>query len=156
VSDITVRTVDSNDDALLQLLRDLALRSKASWGYDDEFMRGFAEVSLPTRLHDDGRSCLVAEEGQIVVGFAILDAMSDHLWLEDMWVDPGRMGRGVGRALWLSALARLNESPFPEIRFEADPNAVGFYERMGACVTDERASTVIPGRMLPLMTYLER
>jgi hypothetical protein len=37
--------------------------------------------------------------------------------------------------------------------FDADPNAVGFYERLGALVVGQIGSTVIPGRRIPRMRH---
>jgi GNAT superfamily N-acetyltransferase len=56
--------------------------------------------------------CLVAEDGNEVVGFALYyPGLSTFwtrpfLWLEDLFVTPGRRGAGVGRALF-AEVARI-------------------------------------------------
>ena len=42
------------------------------------------------------------------------------------------MGQGVGRALFIHALARSRALGFKNLEIESDPNAEGFYKRMGA------------------------
>ena len=68
-----------------------------------------------------------------------------------LFVEPAVMGHGVGRALWTHALRRARVLRWPELLVEADPHALGFYEAMGATVVGERPSTVVPGRVLPLL-----
>ena len=43
-----------------------------------------------------------------------------------------------------------------ELRIEADPEAVPFYQRMGAKITGSAPSGSIPGRRLPLLRYTLR
>ena len=42
------------------------------------------------------------------------------------------MGRGVGRSLFLHALERTRALGFRALEIESDPNAEGFYLRLGA------------------------
>jgi GNAT superfamily N-acetyltransferase len=42
------------------------------------------------------------------------------------------MGSGVGRSLFEHARDRARELRLPVLELSADPNAEGFYERMGA------------------------
>jgi GNAT superfamily N-acetyltransferase len=52
--------------------------------------------------------------------------------LEHLWVLPNAMGGGVSRALFAHALERARVLGFESMEIESDPNAEGFYERMGA------------------------
>ena len=74
--------------------------------------------------------------------------------LEHLWVLPKAMRRGVGRALFVHAVERVRASGFETLEIESDPNAAGFYERMGA----RRVATTITeleGRLreLPVLVY---
>ena len=64
------------------------------------------------------------------------------------------MHRGVGRALFQHAVEQASKLGHHEIKIEADPNAAGFYERMGAKRIGVNV-TEIEGRPreLPLMLY---
>jgi GNAT superfamily N-acetyltransferase len=52
--------------------------------------------------------------------------------LEHLWVTPEHMGTGVGRALFEHAVRRAASMGAETLKIEADPNAEGFYLRMGA------------------------
>jgi len=133
------------------LLTELCLTSKAHWGYDEAFIEACrAELTVrPDDLATDRYQ--VAERDGVVIGVAALSADGDRGQVELMFVAPEAMGEGIGRALmhWLIAEARALR--LSAIDIEADPGAVGFYERMGARRVGEAPSGSIPGRMLPAM-----
>jgi ribosomal protein S18 acetylase RimI-like enzyme len=72
------------------------------------------------------------------------------LALEDLWVDPSAIGRGVGRLLVRHAAERGRALGATRLVLEAYPNAVGFYERLGARRIGDSEPGVW-GRRLPLM-----
>jgi predicted N-acetyltransferase YhbS len=49
-----------------------------------------------------------------------------------MWVTPEHIGTGIGKELFLDAMERAAQMNVSEVELSADPNAAGFYERMGA------------------------
>jgi predicted N-acetyltransferase YhbS len=49
-----------------------------------------------------------------------------------MWVAPAHIGTGVGKALFLDAMERAALLNVSEVEISSDPNAEGFYKRMGA------------------------
>ena len=140
-------------DALTHLM----VRAKASHGYDAETMRLFAPSLVLTPGHIARDWVLVASAGDdgAVLGFAHVERRDDPAvaWLEDLFVDPDAQGRGVGTLLWRAALDHARALGAAELRFDADPHATAFYERLGADVVGETHSTLIPGRTLPLMRY---
>ena len=129
----------------------LTMRSKASWGYHDDFMARFGATSVTRNLVDAGRDCVVAFDGHRAVGFAVLDDEKERAWLEDLWVEPGYFGRGVGRALVGDCVKRSRDWGRRVLELESDPHAEGFYLRLGAVRVGERASAVASDRNLPLM-----
>jgi GNAT superfamily N-acetyltransferase len=100
---------------------------------------------------DTDRYC-VADRTGTLVGVVALSATGERGRVERMFVDPEAMGSGIGRALmdWLIEEARA--MGLAAIDIEADPGAVGFYEKMGARRTGEAPSGSIPGRLLPALT----
>lgn len=122
-------------------LREIAYAAKAHWGYDLERVRAWADsIDL-----DDGRIVLVEDD----VAWASIVPHGDICVLEDMWVDPPAMGRGVGTRLFRRAADRARELGASRLEWEAEPNAVGFYEKMGGRHIGERVSSW--GRTLSLM-----
>lgn len=140
-----------------EMLSELAIRSKGHWGYDAEFLSA-ARTDL-TLSSDDLESSLVfvceARDGS--AGFYRLLVLGDGAAeLDALFVDPASIGSGVGRRLWEHAVAEATALGCTRLIFQSDPFAEGFYRAMGAQRVGESESTVVPGRMLPLMRYLLR
>jgi GNAT superfamily N-acetyltransferase len=66
------------------------------------------------------------------VGFYALVGEGPKIELEHLWVLPERTGLGLGHALFDHALGRAAALDAEVLGIEADPNAEGFYQRMGA------------------------
>jgi GNAT superfamily N-acetyltransferase len=132
-----------------EALSDLALRSKASWGYSLDLMRSF-EVEL-TLTTIDLAAVLVIEVEGIAGGFYSLQPVSEtRAELGHLFVEPSLQRRGLGRLMIADALRRARARGFRWLEIQGDPNAAQFYEHVGATRVGERESDSIPGRMLPL------
>jgi murein DD-endopeptidase MepM/ murein hydrolase activator NlpD len=129
----------------------LARRSKAHWGYPDDFIaRHGNELSISgADIDADEVWVLEAPDGRLV-GFYRL-VRGEPAVLEDLWLEPTSIGTGLGRRLWAHALATARTAGARAIELEADPYAVGFYERMGAVQVGVTPSPAEPGRTLPRM-----
>ncbi|MCX3059160.1 GNAT family N-acetyltransferase [Streptomyces beihaiensis] len=133
-------------------LTDLALRSKAHWGYDAAFMAACAD-ELTLRPSDVARRRTVvaeAADGRLV-GLATLEGPPPEGELGLMFVDPDAMGHGVGRLLFDHVRDTARALGFAHVRWAADPNAVPFYEAVGGRHVGAVPSGSVPGRTLPLM-----
>jgi ADP-ribose pyrophosphatase YjhB (NUDIX family) len=129
----------------------LATRAKAQWGYDAEFMGRVSEAMTLTPDDVGAHEVWVLQDASgRVVGFHRVLA-GEPAELEDMWVEPDAMGSGYGRRLFEHATAIARSGGATALELDADPNAVGFYERMGMERVGETPSTLIPGRALPRM-----
>lgn len=152
---------------LAPMLTELCRRSKAHWGYEPELLERWAS-DLAITAHDiDRDAVLVAELGDAdgapprrVAGFArISRGTAPHLdhpapaKLNDLWVEPGDIGSGVGRALFDAACEVARTLPADQLLIVADPNAEGFYLRMGARRIGEEASELVDGRRLPILLF---
>ena len=127
----------------------LAIRSKAYWGYDEAFLAA-CRAELTFAPEDIvSRRTAVAEEEDRVVGFVTLLGKPPQGEIGALFVEPDRIGRGVGRALWEEVLRRARREGFTGIVIDADPGAEAFYERMGARRSGRSPSGSIPGRFLP-------
>lgn len=130
----------------------LCRRSKALWGYDEAFLAACGdELTLtPVDLRDDGLR--VALEGRVPVGVVQIALRGAEASLEKLFVAPERIGTGVGRTLFQWAFREARAAGSQRLTIEADPEAVGFYKRMGAHEEGFAASASIPGRMLPRLS----
>ena len=113
-------------------LTELAMRSKAYWGYEASFLarcRAALEVktaALSAQPH------FVAERFGRRLGFYGFEPLPDGVALDYLFVEPDCVGQGIGRALWQHALALAADLGHAALTVVADPNAAGFYRRMGA------------------------
>jgi GNAT superfamily N-acetyltransferase len=78
-----------------------------------------------------GHVRVVRRDGRIL-GFAtLLPAANGTGELEDMFVDPEYMRRGIGRALIDDVMARARTQGMRRIEVDANPGALAFYEAVG-------------------------
>ena len=134
-------------------LSDLALRSKAHWGYDAAFLEACREDLTITADDIAHAPVFVLEEDGRVIGFYALRWAGDEALLTDLFVDPEHIGRGHGHRLWEHAVKIARRSGFATLTLHSDPYAEGFYRAMGAVRVGVVPSTVFPERLLPLMRF---
>lgn len=131
-------------------LREITVDAKAYWGHDPAWVESWVEAGdFPGVAVARGEARL-AEVDEAVAGWSALQLRGDVAWLEDLWVAPSFMGRGVGKALFLDAVARARTAGAVRLEWEADVDAVGFYERMGGRRVRDSDATEL-GRILPVM-----
>jgi GNAT superfamily N-acetyltransferase len=129
----------------------LTLRSKAHWGYDAAFMAAASRELVITAVGISSHEVWVLEdkEGRVLGYHRVIPG--DPAVLEDLWVEPDVIGTGRGRILLDHAVQVARGGGARALEFDADPNAVGFYERMGAVRIGVTPSTIRAGRELPRM-----
>jgi ribosomal protein S18 acetylase RimI-like enzyme len=121
-----------------QQLTQIAFASKAYWDYPERWMELWRpQLSLSPEYIRENES-YVALVNEALAGFYTLEEKSGNAWLENLWVLPAYIGKGVGKALFLHAVERSRQRGYQALRLEADPNAVGFYEKMGMYKISER------------------
>jgi GNAT superfamily N-acetyltransferase len=85
-------------------------------------------------------------------GFYALTGTGRELELEHLWVSPAWIGTGAGRLLFEHATDLAASRGASSVKIEADPNAEGFYLRMGAKRTGQNVYEIEGHRRaLPLM-----
>ncbi|WP_206305995.1 GNAT family N-acetyltransferase [Streptomyces sp. RFCAC02] len=131
-------------------LGELALRSKAHWGYDAAFMAACRDELTVTA--EEIATTAVAERDGRVIGFSTFVGEPPDGRLRMMFVEPECIGQGVGRRLFEHTAVAAGRAGHTSLTFDADPHAVPFYRAMGASRIGVTPSGSIPGRMLPLMT----
>ncbi|WP_405687887.1 GNAT family N-acetyltransferase [Streptomyces sp. NBC_00057] len=132
-------------------LTELALASKAHWGYDEAFLASCRDELTMHPADIDRRRTAVAEEDSRVLGFTTLDGTPPEGALGMMFVAPDALGRGIGRLLFEHTMTEARRLGFVRLTIDADPNAEPFYLAMGAVRIGATLSGSIPGRVLPLL-----
>lgn len=137
-------------------LTDICLRAKAHWGYDAEFMALSRDALTITPSMIAGGRVLKAEDDNgetLGVATAVPLAAKGAFDLGQMFVDPAAMRSGVGRKLFEAIIALIAAQGATKLEILADPNAEGFYLRVGAKRVGDAPSESIPGRRLPLLEF---
>jgi GNAT superfamily N-acetyltransferase len=131
-------------------LREIAIAAKAHWGYDEEWVRSWAAQGDFSPGAMTGKPVLVAEADGRAIAFAIVVPNGNLAWLDDLWVEPAWIGCGVGTKLFHAAADRARELGADRMEWEAELNAVGFYEKVGGNYVRDSEETEL-GRVLPIM-----
>lgn len=135
-------------------LTEIAFAAKRHWGYPEQWIEGWRHLLTlqPCFIaeHETYTACI----GDQAVGFYALKPGLNRVHLDHLWVLPGAMRRGIGQALFEHAIGRARALGFPTMEIESDPNAAGFYLRMGAHQTGA-TMTELDGRLreLPVLVY---
>lgn len=127
-SEIPIRSATTGD---LTALSSIAARAKAHWGYPEEWLAEWRPQLTVTAADLAEQEIFVACGEENPVGFYGL-LFGEVASLEHLWVDPGAMGRGVGRALLEHAVRRVRRRGHASLQIDSDPHAEAFYLHMGA------------------------
>jgi GNAT superfamily N-acetyltransferase len=140
---VRIRSLESGEEGRL---REIAAAAKGHWGYDrEEVRRWAASIDFPA-----AQDTYVAEAEGMPVAWAAVEPKTEVVWLADMWVEPAWMGKGIGSLLFRRCESRARSLGGSSMEWEAEPNSVGFYERVGGrYVRDSEPSAW--GRVLPVM-----
>jgi GNAT superfamily N-acetyltransferase len=144
---VRIRAARASDG---ERLREIAEAAKGYWGYDREVVREWAAGGDFSAAGLRAKEIFVAEASGRAVAWAALVPRGETVWLDDMWVEPEWIGKRVGSLLFRHAVERARELGATSMEWEAEPNAVGFYERVGG----RRLRDSEPnewGRVLPVM-----
>jgi len=135
-------------------LTEIAHAAKRHWGYPEKWIAAWRDILTMKPEFLAANIAFAAYEDGRTVGFYVLTTETDGLHLDHLWIIPSAMRRGVGRALFEHAIAQAKDRGFASIKIEADPNAEGFYKRMGAARVGTSVSEIEgEGRELPLMEW---
>lgn len=94
----------------------------------------------------------LAEYASQMIAFYTLQDRAGMAWIENMWVSPDHIGQGIGKLLFLHAVDLARTRGYKSLQLEAEPNAIGFYEKMGMQTIGERQYELDGQlRTLPLM-----
>ena len=89
----------------------------------------------------------------VTLRLAAIGLMNGHdgFEIDQFFVEPALMGRGIGRHLFEATIALARASNISCLTILSDPNAAPFYQKMGAQMIGMAPSDAIPGRSLPLL-----
>ena len=124
---ITIRPVEPEE---ADILSTIAVAAKRHWNYPEHWMKLWIPQLTFGPAYFEANESWAAESANTVIAFYTLQDRDGNAWLENIWVLPKYMGQGVGKDLFMHASSRARELGYKTLRLEAEPNAVGFYEKM--------------------------
>jgi predicted N-acetyltransferase YhbS len=133
-----IRTAQIGEAALLQ---DLHRRSSAVWPAYRAQLAAHPDAieALPDDELRAGRVRVAVDDGGAVLGFSAVLApdAGGVVVLDALFVDPGALRQGIGRALLEDAAARARATGAVAMTVVGGPETAGFYEGCGfAAVAD--------------------
>jgi GNAT superfamily N-acetyltransferase len=143
---VEIRAVHVGEGARL---KEIAIAAKGHWGYDPAKVHDWANQGDFTAERLRELIVFVADSDGGAIGWASLIPNGEVGWLEDLWIDPAWIGKGVGTELFRRATEHAKSLGARRLEWEAEPNAVGFYEKMGGRFVREGTSEW--GRTLSVM-----
>ena len=113
-------------------LTNIAHDAKRYWGYPEHWIKHWQDELTISNYFVTANEVYVSASDNEVQGFYALVVRDDKAELEHLWVAPKYIGTGVGKELFLHAMQLAGARDVSEVQITADPNAEGFYQKMGA------------------------
>ncbi|HWY77185.1 MAG TPA: GNAT family N-acetyltransferase [Verrucomicrobiae bacterium] len=136
------------------LLTEITFASKRHWRYPEHWIEEWRGLLTVEPSFISSHEVWEAVVDGTTAGYYALSPRSDGVELLHFWVRPEFIGRGIGRALFVHAVNKARELSARAIYIESDPNAEGFYLRMGANRIGVVSSKVAgQARELPLLKF---
>ncbi|MBC8028696.1 MAG: GNAT family N-acetyltransferase [Pyrinomonadaceae bacterium] len=134
-------------------LSQIAHEAKRHWGYPEHWLTHWKDDLTISPDFVAANQVFVAEDDRQIAGFYALIIRRDRAELDHMWVAPEHIGSGVGKELFLHAMQNAAGQNISEVEISSDPNAEGFYQKMGAHRSGETVSEIDgQPRVLPRLT----
>lgn len=143
------------------ILTKISFSSKRYWQYPEEYYRIWESELTITAAYIDHNDVWVYETTHGILAYYSLVVLEKEItvggiviggghWLEHMFTLPSHIGFGVGTELFAHLCRNCSRIKVEELNILADPNARGFYEKMGCRYVKEFPST-ITGRTTPYL-----
>jgi GNAT superfamily N-acetyltransferase len=137
-----------------ELLTRIVHAAKRQWNYPESWIQAWRKHLTITAAYIAENDVHVIEDGGEVKGFHAVSMHGSAAWLEHLWVAPKSMRQGLGRELFVHSTKTARARGASDLQIESDPNAEGFYLKMGARRVGE-ISSVMEGepRSVPLLVF---
>jgi N-acetylglutamate synthase-like GNAT family acetyltransferase len=134
-------------------LSEIAQDAKRYWGYPEHWIRHWQDDLTISSEYVVTNPVFVAAKDDQILGFYALIIRQDKAELDHLWVAPAHIGSGVGKELFIHAMQSAALRNVSAVEILADPNAEGFYRKMGAHRIGEEVSEIDGlARSLPRLT----
>ena len=146
----TIRRADPEEAASLTTI---AHDAKRHWGYPEHWIAHWQDDLTISPDFIAANQVYVAEREGDLLGFYALVIKNEKAELDHLWVAPAHIGSGLGKELFLHAMQTAAGQNINAVEILSDPNAAGFYRKMGAHQVGETTSEIDgQPRTLPRLT----
>ena len=147
MSDFTIREALPEES---ELLTELGIRSKRTWGYSDNLMKTFRNELEISKSEIRAGNVYVIMNHELAIGYYSLLKVEERVAeLQHLFVDPMNFGNGFGSKLFNHAIENARSKGYLTLQIQSDPNAAPFYQKHGLEIARQVPSSV-PGRSLPV------
>jgi GNAT superfamily N-acetyltransferase len=136
-------------------LSQIAYAAKSYWGYPSQWIEMWHnQLTIAKQYIVENEVYAAVDDDETLLGFYALAGSGERMVLDHLWVQPRSLHAGVGRKLFEHAVTLAVQLGVQRIEIESDPNAEGFYQKMGAETVGEVTYELegLP-RSLPFMVY---
>ena len=133
----------------------LARSAKAYWGYPEAWLDSWKnQLTFKPEYIKASPVYVAVDRSGVLAGCYAAAIRGAEAEIEHFWVHPDHTGRGVGRLMFSHAVELVQNFGCTSVIIESDPNAEGFYIRLGAeRVGVVRADVCGTERMLPKLRF---
>jgi GNAT superfamily N-acetyltransferase len=136
-----------------QELSRIALISKAHWPYPQDYLDKCVDALFIDEDYISNWPVIIAEVQNGPVGFFTLKVIKEEPRLDNLWILPEYIGKGLGSKLFKLAVQEAQKLNWTSFRLAADPYATGFYTKLGAIQIGTVQSRIKPGLFLSHMEF---
>lgn len=134
-----------------QELSELTFESKAYWGYAKEQLDEWHDDLLVSEKYIENNEVFLTKKNDRIIGYYSFKIISDStVKLDNIFIQPKYIGKGLGTILMEDFLYRMKESQITVVTLDSEPNSNQFYQKFGFKTVGQLKSS-IPNRFLPIM-----
>ena len=131
----------------------LIFASKSYWNYSGEYLEAAFQLLRIKDIDLEKQFFWCLWEGSVLVGLFSFDETQEAILLDHFWIYPHRIGTGCGRHLWNFAIQIAKQQKYRSFQIYSDPQAEGFYLKMGAKRIGEKPSRILSGPIFPILEF---
>ena len=132
-------------------LTEIALKSKAFWGYSKELIENWQKDLTVTSTMISECTVYKFLVDNVIAGFYVMNPPKNKsIELEMLFVLPEFLGKRIGKQLLYHSFNKAKQQQSEAMTLLADPNAVPFYTSQGFYEIDKKESSIV-GRFLPVL-----
>lgn len=127
----------------------ISFAAKRYWNYPEEYYEIWRDELTITPEYIQVNKVYTASREGVITGFYSIMSSGGKSYLDHMFIDPHYHKQGIGTLLMQHAVKHQKETGISELTIYVDPNAAGFYDKIGA----EKTGTIqsnIKNRLIPV------